>query len=391
MNPAEVRHRLVLGDAVEKMTELPANSMGAVVTDPPYGLAFRSNAWDTFRTPLEYQTWTQQWAVEALRVLKPGGFLLSMGGTRTYHRMTCGIEDAGFRVLDCLMWGYLTGMPKALDVGKIFDKRAGAKRPVVGTYQHPRSIEAGQEVDRSWGAKSLGEPRVNRRFGADVRTRAASHQRTAPVTAAAKKWDGWKSPSLKPAWEPIVLAQKPPKGTIVDNLQKWGVGALNIQGCQIAYASPKDYETVVDNYRGGMERASEAEQKSWRLHEGGWKLGQGMELPTPDQGRYPSNMVWTDVLDDGAWKFFLIKKTRDRSNDHPTRKPVDLFRHLMRLVTPPGGVTLDPFMGSGTAALAAKAEGFRSIGIERDERYFDIAVKRVRLQDGLTQDVEVVR
>ena len=128
---------LYAGDCVEVMKRMPGSSVDAIVTDPPYGLEFMGKGWDGFGTPLGFQTWTEAWAVEAFRILKPGGHLLAFAGTRTYHRMASGVEDAGFEIRDCIAWMYGSGFPKSLDVSKAIDKAAGAEREVIGTWTMP--------------------------------------------------------------------------------------------------------------------------------------------------------------------------------------------------------------------------------------------------------------
>ena len=408
---------LIEGDCREVLKELDANSIDAIVTDPPYGLEFMGKEWDGadgFRRALnladagrdnafgrtsqrgpEYRTkvgdmqvfqqWCTTWAIECLRVLKPGGHLLSFGGTRTYHRMASAIEDAGFEIRDQIGWLYGSGFPKS----------------------------SNQEGD----------------------------------------WEGWGT-ALKPAWEPIVLARKPLVGTVAANLAKWGVGALNIDGCRVG--------TERREYRGGMGRFNEqAQSQGFRPYVNGVP-SQSEEIFVAE-GRWPANIIHDgsdEVLaafpqargqiadasssdkrktqnvygamergNDGAKardsggsaaRFFYCAKASkaDRDdgvcsapkpvvtfatangtsgkpssisegrnteyrNTHPTVKPTDLMRYLCRLVTPPGGTVLDPFMGSGSTGRGAVLERFSFIGIEMSAEYFDIADARIAAAEAM--------
>ena len=192
--------------------DLPDNSIDAIVPDPPYGLSFMARDWDHAVPGPAY--WT-----EGLRIAKPGAYLVAFGGTRTYHRLTCAIEDAGWEIRDCLMWLYGSGFPKSHNVAASIDKRAGYPNrgraiPTASTYQ-------ACDVDRENKLTSNTVPAYE------------------PQTDAAKQWDGWGT-ALAPGWEPIVLARKPFKGTVADNVLKWGTGALNIDGCRIGWQGEAD-------------------------------------------------------------------------------------------------------------------------------------------------------
>ena len=231
---------LILGDCIEKMKELEAGSIDAVITDPPYGLEFMGKDWDSFDsrateegrkdrignerahiskglngytggTP--FQEFNRKWATEALRVLKPGGFMFAMGGTRTHHRLTCGIEDAGFMIRDELCWVYMQGFPKAQSLADLISKREGAVRE--GAVREGARVSAGF-VERP--------PESYK-----------SEYQEMTLTENGKKWQGWKTPALKPAFEPIVVAQKPVEGSITENVMKHGVGGYNIDECRIAF------------------------------------------------------------------------------------------------------------------------------------------------------------
>lgn len=206
-----MRAEVILGDCLSVMRTMPAMSVDAVVTDPPYGLAFMGKLWDHGVPGVDF------WA-EALRVAKPGAALLAFGGTRTFHRLACAIEDGGWEIRDCLAWLYGSGFPKSLDVSKAIDKAAGAKREVVGVSTH----SANRHADMGFHGGSPNEG-----------IRAI----TAPATEAAREWSGWGT-ALKPAYEPVILARKPLKGTVAANVLRYRTGALNVEGCRLQTSGP---------------------------------------------------------------------------------------------------------------------------------------------------------
>lgn len=378
--------QLMRGDCLERMRELPENSVDSLVTDSPYGLSFMGKKWD-YDVP-SVEIWR-----EALRVLKPGGHLLSFGGTRTYHRMVVNIEDAGFEIRDQIMWIYGSGFPKSHDVGKGIDKQAGALRERIKTNSQSKPIHGG-----------------NFKPNEAISNEAISNE--------AKQWQGWGT-ALKPANEPICVARKPlEKGlTIAQNVLKWGTGAINVDESRIEYTSEadkasaipqgkittKDGKTGVGAVVGGVNNY-EINREDWRAQmKGRWPANilfdeeAAAMLPTENKqsvsrffyvakaSRRERNAglegmpervvgVWggeEDDLSEGR------KSTIPRQNFHPTVKPVKLMQYLITLVTPPNGIVLDPFMGSGTTGVAAKNLKFSFIGIERDQQYMKIAEKRI--------------
>lgn len=376
------------GDSRDVLKECPDNSIDSVLTDPPYALVsivkrfgkpgsapakgneayqrasagFMGKQWDTGEVAFDPEFWA-----ECLRVLKPGGHLLSFGGTRTYHRMACAIEDAGFEIRDMMQWLYGSGFPKSHDVSKGIDKAAGAVR----------------------------------------------------------EWEGWGT-ALKPANEPITLARKPlSEKTVAANVLKWGTGAINIDGCRIKKDKYDRHEYGVN----GDE-----------ISTAGGKIAFGdrnrIEYTPSNLGRFPANVI-TDGSDEvvaafpetkargninptnkladsgnrtvygafggqqnidmgagdagSAARFFYQAKAnkRDRAGSkHPTVKPINLLRYLARLITPPGGIILDPFAGSGTTGEAAYMEGFKAILIERETEYQDDIAKRLRDLDNVFDRTE---
>jgi len=314
------------------------------------------------------------WA-EALRVAKPGAHLLAFGGTRTYHRLACAIEDAGWEIRDCVMWVYGSGFPKSHDVSKAIDKAAGY-----------------------WRGKSAGVLSDN---GAMNGPNYARTPKGDPVTAAAAAAAGWGT-ALKPAWEPIIVARKPLDGTVAANVLKYGTGGINVDGCRVG----TDVVKTCGGKKGGVAY-------------GDWAKA----INETHIGRWPANFIHdgsedVESLAGSAARFFYCAKaskadrdeglegfalrsaseccedrepgsagldnpragagrTSGARNIHPTVKPTSLMRYLCRLVTTPNGVILDPFMGSGSTGKGAMLEGFRFIGIEREEEYLEIARARI--------------
>lgn len=407
--------RILEGDCLSVMPTLDTDSIDAVVCDPPYGLKFMGKEWDHGVPGVPF--WT-----EALRVAQPGAYLLAFGGTRTHHRLTCAIEDAGWEIRDCLMWLYGSGFPKSHDISKAIDKAAGAERTVVGKRAQQGN---GGQLRASLHYLDLGEGKTidGRNTAPATEYRAKeSFDLTAPATDAARQWEGWGT-ALKPAWEPIILARKPFASTVAANVQEHGTGALNIDGCRIE--SP---ETAGKTYtRGGNQRGHSLTTNTSGIHE---------YIEAHPSGRWPANLILDEIsaalVDEqtgtlvsgkvephhrnhgkadnnilgkfggdipivgygdsgGASRFFYTAKAsraeRGEGNKHPTVKPLDLMQWLCRLVTPKGGLILDPFCGSGTTGRAAVAEGFQFVGIELSPEYAAIARARIAEYAPLFGDV----
>ena len=376
------------GDMLEILDTLPENSIDTCITDPPYELGFMGKKWDSSGIAFQVDTWR-----EVYRVLKPGAILLAFGGTRTYHRMVCAIEDAGFEIRDQIDWIYGSGFPKSLDIGKAIDKQAGAVREVVGVVHEKYKTKNGTT------------------FGGSVLRAEHWNDLTAPATPAAQLWDGWGT-ALKPAHEPIVVAMKPRDGTFADNALKYGVAGLWIDGGRVGSEGGGTHCSNRDangKCLGHPDRTGTAFGITYHADEG-----------NANQGRFPANLIHdgSDEVVSGfpndAQRFFYCAKAsrsernaglesvepkwvdetrkegsvggnnprnrgaRADTNFHPTVKPIELMRYLVRLTkTPTGGVVLDPFMGSGTTGIACVLEGREFIGIEREAEYVEIAEKRI--------------
>jgi len=406
--------KLMQGDNILSLKKLPDNSIDSVVTDGPYGLKFMSKKWD-------YDVPSVEFWKEVYRVLKPGGHVLSFGGTRTYHRMTVNIEDAGFEIRDQIMWLYGSGFPKSHNIGKSVDKIQGNDREVVGKLEN-------YQDKSSKGKNAHMMEEVKPRIDMDI-------------TKGNSDWEGWGT-ALKPANEPICVARKPlSEKSVALNVLKWGTGGINIDGCRVG-------TNDTYNYKNGPQGNSFSVGK-----EPDGKRTEPVEMNS--EGRFPANIILDEeagiVMDEqsglcggqktnankkksfgyytedeaydgnsetmrgygdkgGASRFFyqakVSKKERNmgldgfeevgdieggridgkggmgtwntkRKNSHPTVKPVALMAYLVRLVTPPNGIVLDPFMGSGSTGIAARLEGFKFCGMEQDKSYFDIASERI--------------
>jgi site-specific DNA-methyltransferase (adenine-specific) len=365
--------KVIEGDNLATLKTYPDNYFDAVVTDPPYGLSFMGKKWD-YDVPR-----VELWA-EVFRVLKPGGHLLAFAGTRTQHRMAVNIEDAGFEIRDLIAWVYGSGFPKSLDISKAIDKAAGAERekklnPLI------------KKQTKSINTNAYGDYQANIYISPN------------PSTDADKEWDGWGT-ALKPALEPITVARKPIEQTVAANVLKYGTGGLNIDGARV---NTNDELTT---------HSSTVKSKTFSQI----KPTQGWQTEGQKIGRWPANLIHDgseEVLnlfpnenEETAARFFYCPKAskserdnglkgfeaktagvgalRDggresegRGNFHPTVKPVDLMRYLVKLVTPKGGTVLDPFNGSGTTGVACKLENFNYVGLEFDPEYCKISRARI--------------
>jgi len=467
-----VKEKLLVGNCLETLKEIPDNSIDSVVTDPPYELGFMGKSWDSTGIAFNVKVWQ-----ECMRVLKPGGHLLAFSGSRTYHRMAVAIEDAGFEIRDQIMWVYGSGFPKSMDISKAIDKHAGAVREVIAIevrYNEPSGI-----VGVGQGERELVERKI-----------------TSPFTDEAKQWQGWGT-ALKPAHEPIVVARKPiSEKTVAENVLTYGTGAINIDASRVGFVSEADKKESIDknqhadfgtkpitnntvygdysmiepkNYQptgrfpanlilshnpdcqlikegstevsrevgstpdmrgnnyGRSDKTIEIEMSTYKDTPEIYQCTEGcpfLEFPNSKStggriGKKDMGSV-TNVPageyeagdpgygDNGtAARFFYCAKTskaernaglnefqdvkghsnygsiQERSsnpsqkNFHPTVKPLTLIRYLIKLVTPPNGTVLDPFLGSGTTAVAATLDNYKWIGCELTEEYLPIINGRV--------------
>jgi len=391
---------------------------------------FMGKTWDAFvPQPVQWR--------ECLRVLKPGGHLLAFAGTRTQDLVALGLRLAGFEIRDLVMWCYGSGFPKSLDVGKALDKMAGAEREVVGT----RKAKGGENLNTlSRGGKDSDDAKGCGAYGQGAKQVTIDIPETAPATEAAQQWDGWGT-ALKPALEPITLARKPLEGTVAANVLAHGTGALNIDGCRVetddnlnggAYSNGSKDLGEATSYATGVN-AGVFVQPAGRwpanlIHDGSdevtglfpeskttankqsdnrtvLKAGDSLQMNkagvrTPENSHTDSGSAARffyaakvsakernedlEHLPDHDWQGdgAAVPERENRpfnpsKNHHPTVKPIALMRYLCRLITPPGGTVLDPWMGSGSTGKACGAEGFSFIGMEMEKAYFTIAQARV--------------
>jgi len=389
---------LINADCFEALKDIASNSVEAVVTDPPYGLGactpaqvaeclqawcsgktwkpkgsgFMGKAWDAWVPPPEL------WR-EVFRVLKPGGHALVFAGSRTQDLMGMSLRLAGFEMRDVIQWLYGSGFPKSHDVSKAIDKVLGAERIVVGQQK------ATGRARRVKGGGGMGSMKI----GLDVEFEDTIIEYTVSTTPEGKRWDGWGT-ALKPAYEPALLVRKPLSGTVAQNTLDHGCGGLNVDGCRIETNDP------LGRACGGWPKGD---------YVGGQTVRWNGIGTTKEGGRWPANIILDEQASEqleqqaGASRFFYtakpsaserhagIRAEGERANVHPTVKPIDLMRYLIRLITPPHGTVLDPFMGSGSTGCAAALEGVNFIGIEREPEYFAIAQQRVAYWGG---DVEAL-
>jgi len=444
-------YQILHGNNLDVLPTLADNSIDSIVTDPPYELGFMGKKWDSSGIAYSVELWQQ-----CLRVLKPGGHLLSFGGTRTYHRVAVAIEDAGFELRDSIAWLYGSGFPKSLDVSKAIDKQAGAEREAI--TEVISDIFGDQEVEKKLASPGSTADRLA--MGNNWQDNPVE---TKPATPEAQQWQGWGT-ALKPAFEPVIVARKPIEGTVANNVLKWGTGGLNIDGSRIGT------DTITS--RGGRSGSVVGDERTGAAL---GMYGKHEPLNTQHTGRWPANIILdpytAELLDEqsgtskssqpsagisygagvdtnsnnilgkglsasvpnvkpygdsgGASRFFYVAKaskrdrnegldeleqqrieigderpsgnswerrdnrdTKPRQNFHPTVKPTTLMEYLIKLVTPRGGVVLDPFTGSGSTGKAAILQGFDFIGIEMTEEYLPIIEGRLKHAEALVAEAK---
>lgn len=387
------QYRLLAGDCLTQLPNLESNSIDSLVTDPPAGISFMGKDWDDDKGGRkQWIAWMTEVMTECLRVLKPGAHGLVWAIPRTSHWTATALEDAGFEVRDVVTHLFGTGFPKSMDISKAIDKAAGAERDVLGIAGKSGSVRHGMAGDFKGG----------------------EYFSTAPATDAAKEWQGWGT-ALKPASEHWILVRKPiSEKTVAANVLKWGTGGINIDASRIENHGKSTARVTNAAIRGGNLVSGRTEHGP---------IGGGHEY-----GRFPANLVLDEEAaaaldkqslaggmhsaggsrnkvveseysassfdlsgarqmnrfgDTGdASRFFYVakasKKDKGEGNTHPTVKNTALMSYLIKLITPPNGVVLDPFTGSGSTGVAALTEGFRFIGIEREPEYIVIADNRIK-------------
>lgn len=391
-------YKIYNGDMLDMLQVIKPESIDAIVCDPPYELGFMNKSWDSTGIAFKKETWQN-----CFEVLKPGGYLLAFGGSRTYHRIACAIEDAGFEIRDCVMYLYGTGFPKSCNIGLAIDKKNGVESEVVG----------------------VGKSGCNSRaYQSEKPTTSGNYD----IKKSQNEWQGWGT-CLKPAYEPIIVARKPFKGSVVDNIIKYRVGGLNIDECRVGETGGIKKVNIIKN----------SGSKICRFGCDGDKIETG-------EGRFPANVITdgseevakgmpnttsTPIAEESAMRYFYSakasKKDRDegldafedktfhsvlnqkngsgdrldgaktpiRKNIHPTCKPTELMQYLVRLVSPKGATILDPFMGSGSTGKAVMFENrerdanYKFIGIELTDEYLPIAQARIEYaRDKFKYDLE---
>ena len=389
-----MNYTILQGDNRQTLKTLADNSVDAIVTDPPYGIDFLGKDWDANTGALEtYQ--------ECLRVLKPGGHILAFSAARTYHHLAITLEQAGFEIRDQIMWIYSSGFPKSQDVGKSIARR---ENKVKNTKTYLPEIDDNRNVANS----TTGSPRCQ-----------MCDKSTGPIWKKCpddradcikpwqadlqdNEWNGWGT-QLKPAHEPICVARKPIKTSIVKNVQKYGTGALNIDATRIEWdddrsgkpfnkgyiqgvngvggsTSTKDNTAIIHTWADGrfpsnvIGEIAEPYQKYFYCPKVSRKERHiGYEMPPAMFGN-----VKGAYSDDGKrMAVELDKRVGNVGNNHPTVKPIELMKYLIKLVTPAGGTVLDPFNGSGSTGMAAVELGYTYIGCELDPNYVEISKRRI--------------
>lgn len=427
--------KLINADCIAAMKEMPDNSVDSIVTDPPYELGFMGKSWDSTGIAFNVEVWQ-----EALRVLKPGGHLIAFSGSRTYHRMAVAIEDAGFEIRDQIMYVYGSGFPKSMDISKAIDKGSGENRArqlqftawmresglsqkdcakairqfakndetAAAMAQHyysdkqqpaiavadifdalrPYLPEVPEEIERLVAERTGIEWTAykNRQVTGQYENAAPAQiwmdnydlpadltpkeKKDIPFTPEAQQWQGWGT-ALKPAHEPMVLARKPVVGTVANNVLTYGVGGLNIDGSRIGEEGRwpanfiHDGSDEVTDLLGEPARFFYCAKTSKRDRNEGLD---GFEAKRDHDGRAEGKVGGDNPRN---------RTNAAKLNHHPTVKPTTLMQYLVRLVTPQGGIVLDPFMGSGSTGKACAYEGFDFIGIDQSAEYVEIARARI--------------
>jgi len=407
--PEEFINKIIQGNCIKVMQEIPENSIDSIITDPPYGLSFMKKEWDSFKKSKGYEfqiknlkmktnqtkleqnmnflSWNVAWMNEAKRVLKPGGIILIFSGTRTQHLTGMALELSGFVIADTLMWLYGSGFPKAMEIGKMIDKSKNLDREVV-EKKYSSDITKGNYIRG-------GKKNINRII-----------EKTKPNSQEAIDWNGYRTIGLKPAYEPIILAYKPREGNYVNNILKYKTGALNIDECRIGGEDKikpsyridkkstvipidkkkkylKDLGRFPSNVIINEEVANQIDQQSGIKKTIAQKNYGFNKKPLSKTNTFASRGTYIPREDvGGASKFFYCAKATPQekmNNNHPTVKPIKLMTWLCQLTNSPyENVVLDPFAGSGSTMIACMRTKRNFIGIEKEEDYVKIAKERIQ-------------
>ncbi len=426
-------YKLYHGSMLDMLEVIEPNSIDSIVTDSPYELNFMGKGWDNAGISFNKDTWQK-----CYEVLKPGGYMLAFGGTRTYHRIACAIEDAGFEIRDCIMWLYGSGFPKSMALDKAIEGKLTTGNANKNNFHNLN----GEQVDKH----HYGFTTQNKEMGIRPKDYTTEEQSSTylksleATTDLAKQFKGWGT-CLKPAYEPIIVARKPFKGSLVDNVIENGVGGLNIDECRVSFKNGEINSSIV-RYQSNKKQIG---NNGWKHTNRGANFDKNTEK-SMELGRFPANVIhdgskevcsnmpytkaqkrtqkynkqteYTNTYTGSASRYFYCakasKKDRDegldmfeekidcdrnpelssanvpmnrsnnaRKNIHPTVKPTELMQYLVRLVSPKGATILDPFMGSGSTGKAIMYENkehnsnYKFIGIELIEEYLQIANARI--------------
>jgi DNA modification methylase len=427
------RMKLINADCIEAMKAMADNSVDAIVTDPPYELGFMGKSWDASGIAFNIEVWQ-----EALRVIKPGGHLIAFSGSRTYHRMAVAIEDAGFQIRDQIMWVYGSGFPKSHNISKGIDKAAGALREVIGQRTDGMS-ESAMKADKGWNANSMGSiiditvpatPAAQQWDGWGTALKPA-HE---PMVLARKPLEGtvannvltWgvgglnidgtrvgsreDEPQIRPAsasgignggvaygtrdgQDAIYTQGRFPANFIHDGSdevvglfpdtkgQRIRPIAEGKKGLPISEESFVDITANAETFgytdSGSAARFFYCAKASKRDRNEGLDGFEGKEIGAKGNGLARTCATCGASVIDGCNCVDRTFVNPVRANHHPTVKPISLMQYLVRLVTPPNGIVLDPFMGSGSTGKACAYEGFDFIGIDQSAEYVQIAQARI--------------
>ena len=412
-------YKLYHGNMLDMLEVIDKESIDSIVTDPPYELNFMGKGWDNSGIAFQKETWGK-----CYEVLKPGGYLLAFGGSRTFHRIAVAIEDAGFEIRDTIMWLYGSGFPKSMNIGLAIDKKNGVESKIVGYEKTtmPDFRDVGKKQKEISGIDKLTFGQIEN-----------SERKETPIYEAQNEWQGWGT-CLKPSFEPIIVARKPFKGSLVDNVLEYGVGGINIDECRvetndilkecissgsvglgemikghkyipneigrfpantIMTYDINDYKEVCSGFKSKEEeynaRYFYCAKASKKDRDEGLDEFEEKNMRTEQNRRIHS--AGCEYYENGKLKQNPHLQSSIKRNIHPTVKPTELMQYLVRLVTPNGGTILDPFNGSGSTGKAVMYENkeynknYKYIGIELTEEYLPISKARIEYVCNLKKEI----